>query len=114
MRNSRDDATADHIGQSQTLPAEETSLAPRATNYPALPGWREPTTSREAAHRVACCAEVVRARVVGLLAAVPEGLSVHEIAARMRLPVSSVAPRISQLRNDGRIKPSGRRRRNAS
>src|SRR5882724_1407718 len=114
MSNGREDAPVDRIEQPQTTAREKTTPASRAMGYPASPGWREPTTSREGAERVARCADVIRARVLTLLAAIPAGLSVHEIAARMRLPVSSVAPRISQLRNDSRIKRSGRRRRNAS
>jgi DNA-directed RNA polymerase specialized sigma24 family protein len=114
MSNGREDTPADRIEQLQTIAREKTTRASRAMDGPTSPGRREPTNSREAAECVARCGDVIRALVVALLAAVPAGLSVHEIAARMRLPVSSVAPRISQLRNDGRIKRSGRRRRNAS
>src|SRR5437588_10499957 len=99
MRNGRDDATADPIGQPQAIPRDHPSLTSRAAEYPASAGGREPPNGREAAESVARCGDVIRARVLTLLAAIPAGLSVHEIAARMRLPVSSVAPRISQLRN---------------
>ncbi len=42
------------------------------------------------------------------------GVSVHEVAEALHVPVASVQPRISELKADGRIKDTGRRRRNAS
>jgi hypothetical protein len=53
VRNGRDDAAVDAFERPQSSTSESTTHASRATDYPASPGWRESTTSRETAERCA-------------------------------------------------------------
>ena len=82
--------------------------------YPASPGWRDSSTSREAAELIAGRAEPLRKLVLDVIAGKPSGISVHEIASILELPVATVQPRASELRRFGQIKPSGERRQNES
>jgi hypothetical protein len=91
------------------------SSQPQASDlYPSSPGWREATTSREAAERIAGQALPLRKIVLDLIAKTPNGLAVHEVADLLKRPVSTVQPRCSELRRLGEIQPSGQRRINAS
>ena len=92
----------------------DTPAADLGGTYPASPGWMVPTRRRKAVRRARGHARLIAARVLAVLEEVPSGLSAHEIAHRLALPVSTVAPRLSELRHDGRIAPSGRRTRNPS
>lgn len=94
--------------------AAERARARSSLRYPEVPGWRDPTTSLDAAKRVKDKSKVLRARILAHLELVPLGLSAHEIARSLELPSSVVQPRLSELRSAGRIKPSGRRVRNES
>ena len=87
-------------------------LAPEI--YPDSPGWRDATTRREAAERIAPRAPSLRERVLKLISECPEGVAVHEAALLLKVPVPSLQPRFSELRRLGEIKPSGQRRTNAS
>ena len=82
--------------------------------YPTLPGWREPSTSREAAEQIAGQAAPLRKAVLELISKTPNGLAVHEVADLLKRPVATVQPRFSELRRQGEIRPSGRRRLNES
>lgn len=86
----------------------------QADEYPDAPGWRESTTSKEAAERIADSAIPLRKRVFNLIAETPGGLAVHEIADLLGRSVAAVQPRVSELRRLGEIKPSGQRRVNQS
>jgi DNA-directed RNA polymerase specialized sigma24 family protein len=82
--------------------------------YPESPGWRDPTTSREAAERIAGRAASLRELVRAVIASKPSGISVHEIAGILEVPVATIQPRVSELRRLGDIKPSGERCKNES
>ena len=82
--------------------------------YPASPGWRDPTTSREAAEGVAGRVAPLRELVLDVITSRPSGASVHEIARILDLPVATIQPRVSELRRLGDIKPSGERCQNES
>ncbi len=90
------------------------SLSQTSENYPESPGWREPTTSREAAERIAGRAAPLRKLVRDVIAGKPSGISVHEIAGILEVPVATIQPRVSELRRFGEIKPSGERCKNES
>jgi predicted transcriptional regulator len=83
------------------------------SGYAGGPGWRDPETSREAAQRIAPHASRLRAQVLAVIKEFP-GLSVHQIAARLNMPVPTVQPRISELRRASMIEPTGQRHRNES
>lgn len=75
--------------------------------YPSTPGFKEPTTSRDAAERIAPEAKTLRDNAMKVLrAAWPAGLTAHEIAARMGRSIMAVAPRLSELRKTGDVMPA--------
>jgi predicted ArsR family transcriptional regulator len=82
--------------------------------YPGSPGWKEPTTSREAAERIASTAANVRHLVMGCVINHPAGMTADEIAVYLGIDKLTVRPRLSELRAEGRIEPTGMRRKNAS
>jgi hypothetical protein len=82
--------------------------------YPIKPGWRDRSTSRQAAETIAASAANLRAEVLKLIRTTPGGLTVHEAARRLRRSVPSVQPRFSELVRREEIKPSGQRRKNES
>lgn len=82
--------------------------------YPHRPGWRDHSTSREAAMKMKSRAETLRDKALDLLRANPGGLTVHETAALAEVTVPAIQPRFSELVAMGKIKRSGERRRNAS
>ena len=82
--------------------------------YPEKPGWRDPTTSREAAVRIGGRAASLRKLVLAVISGKPSGTSVHEIAHILELPVATIQPRVSELRRLGDIEPSGERCTNES
>jgi hypothetical protein len=79
-------------------------------SYPQAPGYRERSTSRDAALSVKESADDLRALVLAEIAKCPR--TVHEMAELLDRLVSSVQPRFSELRAAGKIAPSGERRRN--
>lgn len=82
--------------------------------YPDSPGFKEGTTSREAARVVPGAAEG-RERVLGAIrASGGAGLTADEAAAAVGRPVLYVRPRVSELFKLGQIVPADARRRNAS
>ena len=84
-----------------------------APQYPNAPGWKEPTTSREAAESLTNAASI-REQVYDLISQSRTGLTADEAAAKLRLSVLTVRPRCSELVADNRIEDSGRRRLNVS
>lgn len=93
------------------------TLGDTAFAYPASPGWKEPTTSRDAAAVVASDARVLREAVHGVLVMVGRsGLTADEIATRLGRSVLSVRPRVSELTKETppRVIATGERRLNAS
>ena len=86
-------------------------------SYPRSPGWKERTTSRDAALAVTSRASILRERVHAEIAAAGlSGLTADQVAARLGESVLSVRPRLSELyhANPPRIVPTGERRTNDS
>lgn len=81
--------------------------------YPEAPGWKEPTTSKDAAESFKDAASI-REQVLDLLSQNPSGLTPDEAAAKLHMSVLSVRPRFSELARDERIVESGVRRLNVS
>lgn len=82
-------------------------------SYPDAPGFKDRTTSRDAAASMA--SSVSRLRGMCLQALRDIGSSTpDEIAAELGLSVLSVRPRITELAKMGRIIPTGETRPNAS
>ena len=82
--------------------------------YPSVPGYKtnHPDTSKAAAKAERGRAETLRSLVYSLLT--EEDLTADECAERLRESVLAVRPRLSELRADGKIDPTGARRCNAS
>lgn len=84
-------------------------------HYPDRPGFKEPTTSADAARTVASDAQVLRHKVLAeIRAAGASGLSAHQCATRLGRDKLSVSPRLSELRKAGKICPASHRRKNES
>jgi DNA-directed RNA polymerase specialized sigma24 family protein len=74
--------------------------------YPHAAGWKEPTTSRDAATKVAPLAKTLRDQVLVTLRVVwPEGLTADEVAEKMGRREISVRPRLTELRHLRAIEP---------
>lgn len=83
--------------------------------YPSQPGWKEPTTSRDAAEKIKPIAKTLRDQALeALRVSWPGGLTADEIAAKLGRSELSIRPRISELRELRAIEPSTRRGTNAS
>lgn len=85
--------------------------------YPNEPGWKEPTTSRDAARQVAGDAALLRERVFTAIAAAgARGITADQAAAAVERSVLSVRPRVTELAkaDPPRITPTGERRANES
>lgn len=57
-------------------------------------------------------AEILRDKVLQAIGGCKNGCTTHEVAWILRLPVSSVQPRVSELKAAGRIVDTGARRLN--
>jgi predicted ArsR family transcriptional regulator len=79
--------------------------------YPQTPGFKEHSTSKEAATLVTSKAAVLREKV---LAALEVARTADEVADVLSVSILSVRPRVSELHRDGRIEKTGDRRKNAS
>lgn len=89
-------ATEDLFGFLETTPEPET--------YPLVPGWKEPTTSKQAAEKVAPSAKALRAKALAEFQRVhPEALTADEVAARLGVLFWSVRPRVAELAAGGKI-----------
>lgn len=73
-------------------------------------GWKGTDTSRGAARTMVPSAAIIRTRVLACLRASPIPLTADEITECLGLDPFTVRPRISELRNDGKIRDSGQRR----
>jgi hypothetical protein len=83
---------------------------PENSNYPDAPGWKEPTTSREAALAVASGAKTLRDNVLRVLMdEAPNALSADMIALRLQRNPFAVRPRVSELAAAGLIERTGER-----
>lgn len=83
--------------------------------YPERPGWKEPTTSRDAAEKVEPIVATLRDQVLSAMRiAWPSGLTADEAAAKLGRSEFSIRPRLSELRKMEAIEPTTARRPNAS
>lgn len=80
--------------------------------YPATPGYKEPTTSKDAAKAIEPKARGLRGMCLAAIEKQPG--TPDEIADRLGLTVLSVRPRITELKELGLIEQTGVRRKNAS
>lgn len=82
--------------------------------YPESTGWKtdSPPTSKAAGLAEEDRAATLRDEVRTLLTY--QGMTADECAAHMGASVLAVRPRLSELRAQGKIEPTGERRRNAS
>lgn len=87
-------------------------VAGRSRVYPDAPGFKEQTTSRESAAKVAPDADNFRCLVLQAVRRQPS--TTDEVAAALDLSVLTVRPRMSELRALGNVEPSGLRRKNES
>ena len=82
---------------------------------PRMPGYKERTTSREAALRIAGEAHTMRGEVLQAFRDVwPAGLTADEAAAMVGRSVLAIRPRISEIKDAGQIEATESRRKNAS
>lgn len=66
--------------------------------YPDAPGFKEATTSRDAAEKIAPIARTLRDQALQILrTAWPAGMTADEVAARMGKTEFSIRPRITEL-----------------
>lgn len=84
--------------------------APRSPYRGGLPGWKDDTTSREAALDIAKHAAALRFRALEIIKASSDGLTPDEVAARMGSTPFSIRPRCTELRSEGFIVRTGKRR----
>jgi hypothetical protein len=85
--------------------------------YPDAPGFKERTTSREAAAAVESGASILRERVFNAIAAAGDrGMTADEAAAAISESVLAVRPRVTELAKAAppRVEPTGVRRKNES
>lgn len=81
-------------------------------DYPTVPGFKEPTTSRAAASAVRPRVSDLHSRIIAalrLLNATPD-----EVAVRLGETLLTIRPRFSELNRLGLIEKTGERRPNAS
>lgn len=83
--------------------------------YPIGPGAADTDTSIAAAEDIAPKAGDIRTRVHRCLKRhYPDGLTTDECASKLGLSILTIRPRFSELKNEGKIRDSNRRRINAS
>jgi predicted ArsR family transcriptional regulator len=81
--------------------------------YPNAPGYKEDTTSKDAADSMATDSNRLQREVLRVLR-VFGPKTADEAACIVALPVLTIRPRFSELRSLGQIEPTGRRRKNSS
>lgn len=82
--------------------------------YPASPGYKEPTTSRDAAKAMRGRGNDLRGKALTAIKNAKAGMTADEVAAALGETVLAIRPRISELNASGAIYSSGVRRTNAS
>jgi hypothetical protein len=86
-------------------------------SYPAAPGFKEPTTSRDVALVIAANAAFLRDRILAVIAGSGvRGLTPDEAATILEESVLAIRPRFSELgpKHAGKIVKTGERRANKS
>lgn len=81
--------------------------------YPDTPGYKARETSRLAAEAMKPTAPLVRDRILNLLTPAL-AVTADEAADLLHLPILTVRPRFSELAADGKVRDTGRRRKNES
>lgn len=85
------------------------------TRYPKAPGFKEGTTSREAAQNIAGRAAHIRGLVTNLYVdSYPAGFTADEAARLLRVSFLSIRPRVSELHASGMLDKTDERRKNES
>ncbi len=83
--------------------------------YPRDPGYKEGSTSRDSARRIAGKAATVRAEVMHVyFNKNADGYTADEVAAILQESILTVRPRVSELIQQGVLEDSGNRRPNRS
>ena len=83
--------------------------------YPEGPGFKEHTTSKEAARRIAPTITKIKAEVIETLKVQgPSGLTPDQIAMRIDRSILAVRPRLTELHHAGLVERTGDVRRNSS
>ncbi|OFX05669.1 MAG: hypothetical protein A3E78_03225 [Alphaproteobacteria bacterium RIFCSPHIGHO2_12_FULL_63_12] len=80
-----------------------------------MPGFKEPTTSRDAAAKIRPSTEALQADILREIELAGElGLTPDEAAAKLRRSVLMIRPRFTELgpRHQGKIEKTGERRKN--
>jgi hypothetical protein len=76
-------------------------------NYPGAPGYKENTTSKEAARAIAPAAEILREQIYRVVRdAGPHGATADEASAAIGVSPLAGRPRLTELRAVGRVRPS--------
>lgn len=84
-------------------------------HYPETPGFKEPTTSQEAAVAIEPVARTLRAQVLAAYKTVwPAGLTADEVAEKLNRSILSIRPRVTELEKLGELTKTTLRRKNAS
>ena len=87
-------------------------LGDTPASYPQTPGFKEHTTSRDAAKVVSSRSRTLREKVLQALQSRP--MTADEVAAFLGETVLATRPRLSELLADGKIIATGDKRPNAS
>ena len=82
--------------------------------YPHRPGHRRTDTSMAVADDMAPSARTLRAKVLAVLNFRPGGMTADDCADLLGIDKLSIRPRVSELRELGQVRDSGRRSPNAS
>lgn len=83
--------------------------------YPSAPGFKDRTTSREAARKIVPRVDNLQKRVMAqFVAAWPKGWTADEIALRLDEDVLSIRPRVTELKAQGKVERTTDRRKNKS
>lgn len=93
----------------------EASYGDTPAPYSKSLGFKEPTTSKDAARKFKSHAHALSALVLAEIIAAPNGLTADETAAKLNQSVLATRPRISELFAQGKIeRVPNLRRKNAS
>lgn len=112
-----DDWRPEYSTKEESVGSMKDLLGDAPAQYPHAPGFKEQTTSKDAARAVAGTAGTLREQVFECLrVAGPAGLTPDEIAEKLGRTVLSIRPRVTELAHDDPpwIVPTGGRRANAS
>lgn len=83
--------------------------------YPLSPGFKERSTSRDAAMAMKSTSETLRRRVLAeYRAAGAHGLTADEAAEKLGCSILAIRPRCSELKATGKIEKTTMRRKNSS